>query len=284
MLLGVGEAVEFDAVLGVGEAEALEGGEDVAAGRFGGAAFGQQAGELLVVAERGAGLGFDQPEDQQRDPDDADQGVDAVVVVQEDRADLECLFVGRGGGARRSAGPCRGAARARRTGGRGGWSPARRCRRRRRRSSIASWLRCQVSVRLALAGGDLDVDQAGDVGGRGSARCGARPVPGLVVAAAEPVADPRECVLGLDQGALAGGRDLGGFLGGVDVGDAQVSVARPLGSVSLPVAQRALEPVRCSAGSLASRSWHVAQRAQRVGGRRRSGTARGTRRWRAAAR
>jgi hypothetical protein len=35
---------------GVGEAEALEGGEDVAAGGLGGAAFGQQAGELLVVA------------------------------------------------------------------------------------------------------------------------------------------------------------------------------------------------------------------------------------------
>ena len=37
---------------GVGEAEALEGGEDVAAGGLGGAAFGQQAGELFVVAER----------------------------------------------------------------------------------------------------------------------------------------------------------------------------------------------------------------------------------------
>ena len=85
-------AVELDAVVGVGEAEALEGGEDVAAGGSGGAAFGQQAGELLVVAERGAGLGFDEAEDQQRDPDDADQRVDAVVVVQEDRADLERLL------------------------------------------------------------------------------------------------------------------------------------------------------------------------------------------------
>jgi hypothetical protein len=48
-LLGVGEAVEADAGGGVGEAEALEGGEDVAAGGRGGAAFGQQAGELLVA-------------------------------------------------------------------------------------------------------------------------------------------------------------------------------------------------------------------------------------------
>ena len=63
MLLGVGELVEFDAVVGVGQAEALEGGEDVAAGRVGGAAFGQQPGELLVGAERGAGLGFDEAED-----------------------------------------------------------------------------------------------------------------------------------------------------------------------------------------------------------------------------
>ena len=91
-MLGVGERVELDACVGVGQAEALEGGEDVAAGGSGGAAFGQQSGELLVGAERGAGLGFDQPEDQQRDPDDADQRVDAVVVVQEDRADLEGLL------------------------------------------------------------------------------------------------------------------------------------------------------------------------------------------------
>ena len=64
-MLGVGERVELDAGVGVGEAEALERGEDVAAGRSGGAAFGQQSGELLFGAERGAGLGFDQPEDEQ---------------------------------------------------------------------------------------------------------------------------------------------------------------------------------------------------------------------------
>ena len=65
MLLGVGESVELDAGVRVGQAEALEGGEDVAAGRFRGAAFGEQPGELLVVAERGAGLGFDQSEDEE---------------------------------------------------------------------------------------------------------------------------------------------------------------------------------------------------------------------------
>jgi hypothetical protein len=59
-LLGVGEAVECDAVVGVGEAESLEGGEDVAAGGCGGAAFGQQARELFVVAERVACLTLDE--------------------------------------------------------------------------------------------------------------------------------------------------------------------------------------------------------------------------------
>jgi hypothetical protein len=42
MLLGVGEWVELDAGVGVGEAEALERGEDVPAGGFRGAAFGEQ--------------------------------------------------------------------------------------------------------------------------------------------------------------------------------------------------------------------------------------------------
>ena len=65
MLLGVGERVELDAGVRVGEPESLERGEDVAAGRSGGAAFGEQPGELLLGAERGAGPGFDQPEDQQ---------------------------------------------------------------------------------------------------------------------------------------------------------------------------------------------------------------------------
>ncbi len=40
----MGESVELDAGVGVGEAESLEGGEDVASGGFGGAALGEQAG------------------------------------------------------------------------------------------------------------------------------------------------------------------------------------------------------------------------------------------------
>ena len=46
--MGVGEAVEFDAGVGVGEAESLEDAEHVASGGFGGAVLGQQAGEQLV--------------------------------------------------------------------------------------------------------------------------------------------------------------------------------------------------------------------------------------------
>jgi hypothetical protein len=53
-LLDVGEAVECDAVVGVGEAEALEDGEDAAAGGHGGAAFGA-AGPGVV--RRGRALG-----------------------------------------------------------------------------------------------------------------------------------------------------------------------------------------------------------------------------------
>src|SRR4051794_11586987 len=55
LALGGGESVEADAGVGVGEAEALEGGEEVAAGGGGGAAFGEQAGELVAV-ESCAGL------------------------------------------------------------------------------------------------------------------------------------------------------------------------------------------------------------------------------------
>ena len=92
MLLGVGERVELDAGVGVGQTETLERGEDVPAGWAGGAAFGQQSGKLLVGAERGTSLGFDQPEDQQRDADDAEQREDAIIVVQKDRADLQRLL------------------------------------------------------------------------------------------------------------------------------------------------------------------------------------------------
>ena len=45
----MGESVEFDARLGVGESESLEGAEHVASGGFGGAVLGQQPGYLLGV-------------------------------------------------------------------------------------------------------------------------------------------------------------------------------------------------------------------------------------------
>ncbi|MGH2915443.1 MAG: hypothetical protein ACRDMX_10685 [Solirubrobacteraceae bacterium] len=60
----MGETIEADPGVGVGQSEALEGGEDVGAGRDRGAAFGEESGELFVVADGVAGLGFDQSEDQ----------------------------------------------------------------------------------------------------------------------------------------------------------------------------------------------------------------------------
>ena len=53
---------------------------------------GSRPGSCWWSPSAGAGLGFDEAEDEQRDSDDADQRVDAVVVVQEDRADLERLL------------------------------------------------------------------------------------------------------------------------------------------------------------------------------------------------
>ena len=89
----VGEAVEFGPGVCVGKSESLEDAEHVASGGFGGAVLGQQAGDELVCAERFAEFGLDQSEDQKREPDDAGQRVDAVVVVEEDRPDFEGLFV-----------------------------------------------------------------------------------------------------------------------------------------------------------------------------------------------
>ena len=47
---------------------------------------------MLVRGECGADLGFDEAEDEECDADDADECVDAVVVVEEDRSDFEGLF------------------------------------------------------------------------------------------------------------------------------------------------------------------------------------------------
>ena len=47
--LGVGEPVEHDPVRGVGEAEALEGGDDVPPGWAGRASFGKEPFEVFVA-------------------------------------------------------------------------------------------------------------------------------------------------------------------------------------------------------------------------------------------
>jgi hypothetical protein len=80
--------VQDDAGRGVGQVQAVEGGQGGAGGGLGGAVFGQDAGQGNAVAEGGAQFGLDQPEDEQGDADDGDE----VVVVQEDRADLEGLL------------------------------------------------------------------------------------------------------------------------------------------------------------------------------------------------
>src|SRR5260221_5960069 len=87
-----GELVEDGAGGGVGEVQPVEGGEGGAGGGDGGAAFGQDAGQGDSGAECGAQLGFDQPEDEQRDADDGDEGLDPVVVVQEHGPDPQGLL------------------------------------------------------------------------------------------------------------------------------------------------------------------------------------------------
>ena len=125
--------------------------EDVASGGFRGAVLGQQAGDELVVGERFAEFGLDQSEDQQRDPDDAGQRVDAVVDVQEDRADFAGWLVVAVAALDESAGLCSRVAVARRSASRrGGCSRARRSPSVCPAAAIASWSRVQVSVGLPL--------------------------------------------------------------------------------------------------------------------------------------
>ena len=88
-----GEAVEVDAGAGVGEAESLEGAEHVASGRLGGAVLGQQPGS--AARRRGRRLRSSvsiSPKTSSAMPTMLSQRVDAVVVVQEDRAHLERLL------------------------------------------------------------------------------------------------------------------------------------------------------------------------------------------------
>ena len=165
---------------------------------------------MLFVSERGAGSGFDQSEDEQRDPDDAEQRVDAVVVVQEDRADLQRLlhvavaalddllvFV------EPQDLP--------------GGDPAGEVRRQRvdpvtrhgggERFLVALPGHCQ----LVVGGADGDVDQAGDVDRDDLSDPTFDLLAGFVVPAAQPVAQALQRVLGLGQRALARVGDLGRF-------------------------------------------------------------------------
>ena len=191
--LGVGEAVELDAGAGVGEAESLEDAERVASGGYRGAVLGQEAGNQFVLGERFAELGLDQSEDQQRDADDAGERVDAVVVVQEDRADLERLLVVAVAalddllafvGAQHLPG---GQALAGKVGrqrvdpvGLGGGGD---------RVLVA----LPGDRRLPLAGAGGDGDQVLDLAGEDPGDSGVDLFAGLVVAAAEPVAHALSC-------------------------------------------------------------------------------------------
>ncbi len=83
----MGEAIDHQAVAGVGDAKALKGGEDVAARGPSGTAFRQQALQLIFRTQGAAQVELDETEDQQRQPHDTDQGLNPVIVVQEDGAD-----------------------------------------------------------------------------------------------------------------------------------------------------------------------------------------------------
>src|SRR5229473_1580060 len=223
------ERVQDDAAWGVGEVQAVEGGQDGAGGGDGGAAFGQDAGQGRVFAEAGAQFGFDQPEDQQGDADDGDQRLDPVIVVQEDGPDPQGLFqvavallddplvfvdfqhvqggqcgavvvVGQVGGQRVQ--PVK-------PGGRGD------------RILVA----VPADDGLAGLGGGAQLDQAGGLAGEDPGGLRIDLLAGLVVAAAQPIADLGQAVFGPGQCALAGIAHGGGLLRGPDVGGAQVMVA-----------------------------------------------------------
>ena len=191
----------------------------------------------LVVGERFAEFGLDQSEDQQRDPDDAGQRVDAVVVVQEDRADFEGLFVVAVAalddllafvvaqqlpGGQPRAGEV-GRQRVEPVGLGGGGD----------RVVVAR----PGERGLAVAGGGGGADQPFDVGSDDPGDAGLDLLAGLVVAPAEPVLDALQLLFGLAQRALAGGGGLALLLGGVDVGDAEAAGLAGLGVGDIPVSE-----------------------------------------------
>ena len=106
-------------------------------------------------------------------------------------------------------------------------------------AAIAWWSRVQVSVGLPLRVAVVIRDQLFDVGVEDPRDSGVDLFAGLVVAAAEPVVDALQLLLGLGQRTLAGGGDLALLLGGVDVGDAQAAGLAGLGIGQLPVCERA---------------------------------------------
>ncbi|MBW3579016.1 MAG: hypothetical protein KY462_15005 [Actinobacteria bacterium] len=71
--MGGGEPVEDDSRGGVGGREVVERGEDVSAGGLCGAVFGKESGQVGGGRDRAAQVGFDQSEDQQREPDDGNE-------------------------------------------------------------------------------------------------------------------------------------------------------------------------------------------------------------------
>jgi len=76
------------AVLGGHEAQLAQRAEDERAGGAGGTT-GVEAGDLPVGARAEAGLALDEREDEQGQADHVDEGVDALVGVQEHRRDRE---------------------------------------------------------------------------------------------------------------------------------------------------------------------------------------------------
>src|ERR1017187_3399855 len=199
--LDAGEVVEDGAGWGVGQVQVLEGGQRGAGGGDGGASFGEDAGQGYAGAEADAALGLAQPEDHQGDADDRDEGLDPVIVVQEDGPDPESLLevtvallddplvlvdlqdiqrgqrpavvvVGQVGG--QGIQPVQGR-------GRGD------------RGSVAM----PADDELAGAGAGGDGQQAGGPAGEGLGDSGVGLLSGLVVAAAQPVAHPGQRGLGL---------------------------------------------------------------------------------------
>src|SRR6266567_2250879 len=231
--LDAGEVVEDGSGGGVGEVQAVEGGQCGAGGGDGGAVLGQDAGQGDAGAEGGAQLGRDQPEDQQRDADDGDEGLDPVVVVQEHGPDPDGLLQVAvalfhdplvlvdlqdvQGGQRRAVVVVRqvGGQGIQAVQGAGGGD----------RGGVAG----PGDDGLAGPGAGAHLEQVRGFAGEDLRDLRVDLPAGLVVAAAEPVGDPGEGGLGLVQGALAGLADGGGFLRGPDVGGAQVMAGSVLG-------------------------------------------------------